>query len=138
MVAEKPRQSFSPEETKKLQAVLDQDPFSTAFTSQSVPSAIEKFVNRGDNVEDLLLRAHFRDVNHKNACVRLLRKAKHFEDKELEEAILNSIAGDPSIGGMRIDILLQAVTGYMKQKMGHDFGKSFRNFMGMGDDNKPG
>jgi hypothetical protein len=132
---------FDPEGRKKLQATLDNDIFDTAFTQQHIAGAIEKFVDRGEKVEDLLLRAHFRDVNHKNACIRLLRKAKHFKDTELEEAILNSIAGDPAIQGLRIDILLQAVTGYLHEKRKNDMGGRLRELFGIKDKdnaNKPG
>ena len=134
---------IDPELKKKLKSILEQDPMSTAFTQQHISSAIEKFVDRGERVEDLWLRSHFRDVNHMNACIRLYRKARHFEDLELQEMILNHMAAYPSIGGMRIDILLQAVTGMLHEKNGRGGGlfSDVKNAMGLGvnnNGNKPG
>ena len=111
-----PTDELNPELKNKLKAILDADPMATAFTQQHISSAIEKFVDRGERVEDLLLRGHFRDVNHMNACIRLYRKARHFEDPELQEMILNHMAAYPAIGGIHIDILLQAVTGLLHEK----------------------
>jgi hypothetical protein len=49
-----------------------------------------------------------------NATIRLYRKAVHFKDTELQEFILNHVAGYPAIGGARIDILLKAVVGQLE------------------------
>lgn len=87
--------------------------FDGAFTSTGASSAIREFVERGEKVEDLLLRGFFRDVNHTNAVVRLYRKAVHFNDKELQQMLLNHCAAYPAIQGQRIDILLKAVVGQM-------------------------
>jgi hypothetical protein len=130
---------WDPEVKKKLQATLDNDIFSNAFSQQHIASAIEKFVDRGNSVEDLLLRSHFRDANHMNSCIRLYRKAKHFEDTELQDMILNHMAAYPSIGGMRIDILLQAVTGFIHEKKKDDNMSKFKNIIGINNNaNKSG
>jgi hypothetical protein len=104
--------------------------FDGAFTSAGAPSAIREFVERGEKVEDLLLRGFFRDANHMNAVVRLYRKAVHFDDKELQQLLLNHAAGYPAIQGQRIDILLKAVVGQMhiEQK---SKGLSLRRAFGM-------
>jgi len=93
---------------------LNSGDFDGAFQGNGIPSAIDKFVERGDKVEDLLLRSHFRSVAHMNATIRLYRKAVHFKDTELQEFILNHVAGYPAIGGARIDILLKAVVGQLE------------------------
>ena len=129
-----PADDLNPEVKNKLKAILDSDPLATAFTQQHISSAIEKFVDRGERVEDLLLRGHYRDVNHMNACIRLYRKARHFEDLELQEMILNHMAAYPSIGGMRIDILLQAVTGMLHEKKKHDAFSGIKDAMGIHSD----
>ena len=136
----KQKPQFEPDVKKSLQAILEKDPFTTAFTQQHISSAIEKFVDRGETVEDLLLRSHFRSVNHMNACVRLYRKAKHFNDQELQDMLLNHMAAYPAIGGLRIDILLQAVAGYLHEKKNRDFGSQLKGALGLGnnDKNKPG
>jgi hypothetical protein len=97
----------------KLKGWLNTGDFDGAFQSAGIPSAIDKFVERGDKVEDLLLRGHFRSVAHMNATVRLFRKSVHFHDNELKEFLLNHIAGYPAIGGARIEILLKAVVGQL-------------------------
>jgi len=97
----------------KLKGWLNAGDFDGAFQGTSIPSAIEKFVERGDKVEDLLLRGHFRSVAHMNGTIRLYRKAVHFKDTELQETILNHVAGYPAIGGARIEILLKAVVGQL-------------------------
>src|ERR1035437_2060656 len=134
---EKPNDELKPEIKKKLKAILDSDPMSTAFSQQHITSANEKFVDRGEKTEDFLLRGFYRDVNHMNACIRLYRKAKHFEDLELQEMILNHMAAYPAIGGMRIEILLQAVTGFLRQKQGTDFGSKIKGALGINND-RPG
>ena len=98
----------------KLKSWLNSGDFDGAFQGNGIPSAIDKFVERGDKVEDLLLRSHFRSVAHMNATIRLYRKAVHFKDVELQEFILNHVAGYPAIGGTRIDILLKAVVGQLE------------------------
>ena len=98
---------------KKLVGWLEHGDFDGAFQGNGIPSAIDKFVERGDKVEDLLLRSHFRSVAHMNATIRLYRKAV-IQDTELQEFILNHVAGYPAIGGARIDILLKAVVGQLE------------------------
>ena len=98
---------------KKLTGFLNAGDFEGAFQGNQIPSAIDKFVERGEKVEDLLLRGHFRSVAHMNATIRLYRKAVHFKDLELQETILNHVAGYPAIGGARIEILLKAVVGQL-------------------------
>ena len=98
----------------KLKSWLNSGDFDGAFQGNGIPSAIDKFVERGDKVEDLLLRSHFRSVAHMNATIRLYRKAVHFKDTELQEFLLNHVAGYPAIGGARIDILLKAVVGQLE------------------------
>lgn len=115
----------------KLQAWLDVGTFDNAFTSPHIASAIEKFVERGEKVEDLLLRGHFRDVDHMNAVIRLYRKAVHFKDKELQALLLNHAAGYPAIGGMRIDILLRAVIGQYNMEQKKGVGHSLRSALGL-------
>ncbi len=109
--------------------------FDGAFTSAGTPSAIREFVDRGEKMEDLLLRAYFRDANHMNAMIRLYRKAVHFNDKELQQLLLNHAAGYPAIQGQRIDILLRAVIGqyHLDQKKQ---GFSLRRAFGL-EDKKP-
>ena len=114
----------------KLDAFLDAGSFDGVFTNQPHASAIEKFVERGDKVEDLLLRGHFRDADHMNALVRLLRKATHFHDSELRDLLLNHAAGYPAIGGLRIDILLRAVVGQLAERQ-RSMGNRLKNALGL-------
>lgn len=113
---------------------LGMDTFGGMFTSQQVASAIEKFVERGEKVEDLILRGHFRSINHMNATMRLYRKAVHFKDTELQALLLNHMAGYPAIDGRRIDILLQAVTGQYPKDRELGIGSRLKRIMGIRDD----
>ena len=99
---------------KKLTGFLNAGDFEGAFQGNQIPSAIDKFVEKGDSLPDMLLRGHFRSVAHMNATIRLYRKAVHFKDLELQELILNHVAGYPAIGGARIEILLKAVVGQLE------------------------
>lgn len=118
---------------KELNDWLGIGTFDNVFQSQQFATALEKFIERGDSVEDLLLRAHFRDVNHLNALIRLYRKAVHYEDDELQKTLLNHAAGYPAIGGLRIDILLQAVCGQTRQKKEQSFGGQLKSALGLGE-----
>lgn len=122
----------------KLQGFLDLGSFDSAFTSPHIASAIEKFVERGEKVEDLLLRGHFRDANHMNSLVRLYRKAVHFHDAELQQLLLNHAAGYPAIGGLRIDILLKAVIGQYNIEKQKGFSHSLRSALGLNGKGKAG
>lgn len=102
-----------------------------AFTTQSMSSAIEKIVERGDKIEDLIMRGKFWDFDHMNAWVRLLRKALHFGDKELETLLMNHLAGCTSVQGERIDILLRAVIGQYQTQKNTTVGGKIKNFLGL-------
>lgn len=122
-----------PEDVNKF---LSLDTFGGMFTSQQVASAIEKFVERGEKVEDLILRGHFRSVNHMNAVMRLYRKAVHFKDTELQALLLNHMAGYPAIGGQRIDILLRAVVGQYGKEKEKGLSGRIKHTLGMDRDDK--
>lgn len=100
---------------KKLKGWLGAGDFDGVFQSSGVPSAIEKFVERGEKVEDLLLRADFRNDAHVNKTILLYTLADKRHHNALKEAIINVVAGRPSINGKRIDILLKAVVGQLQQ-----------------------
>ena len=121
--------------TDKLQAFLDGGSFDGVFTTHQVASAIEKFVERGEKVEDLLLRGHFRDADHMNAVVRLYRKAQHFHDTELQALLLNHAAGYAAIGGQRIEILLKAVVGQLSEHKQRSGGGRLKNALGLNQSN---
>jgi F0F1-type ATP synthase alpha subunit len=120
----------------KLQNFLDIGTFDGAFSTHQMASAIEKFVERGEEVEDLLLRGEFRDVNHMNATIILYSLAKDFNDKVLQEILLNHVAGCPAIEGKRIDILLRAVVGQYGQERKQTIGSKFRKALGLDNENK--
>jgi hypothetical protein len=117
-----------PEDVK---AFLGFDSYKNAFTTQNMSSAIEKLVERGDKIEDLIMRGQFWTSDHMNSWVKLLRKAIHFNDKELEQLLMNHLAGCTSIGGERIDILLRAVIGQYQAQKKTSTGAKIRNFLGM-------
>ena len=119
----------------KLQKFLDVGSFDGVFTTHQVASAIDKFVERGEKVEDLLLRGYYRDANHINAIVRLYRKAVHFHDTELQALILNHAAGYPGIGGDRINILLKAVVGQLNDQRQRSMGSRLKNALGLNQRN---
>lgn len=121
-----------PFDEKKFTSWLGGGDFDGMFQNASMPSAIEKFVDLGERVEDLFLRADFRDTAHAMATVRLLRKAIHFHDNELKEMILNATAAHPAIRGKRIDILKECVIGQLKQEEKKSAGSRMRSLI-MGD-----
>jgi hypothetical protein len=116
---------------KHLEKFLDTGTWDDELSSTHMPSAIEKFVERGEKVEDLLLRGHFWSRDHANAFVRLLRKAVHFKDEELQTMLLNHAAAIPSVNGERIDILLRAVVGAYGQPKKESIGGKFRKAIGL-------
>ena len=118
-----------------VKAFIDTDSFKGAFTTQQMGTAIEKIVERGDKIEDLIMRGQFWDVDHMNSWTRLLRKAVHFKDAELEQLLMNHLAGCTSVGGERIDILLRAVIGQYQAERKTSFGGKLRNFLGMDKQN---
>lgn len=123
-------------DTKKLDAFIDSDSFGGIFTSHQLASAIDKFVERGETIEDLIIRGDFRNVTYKNSVMRLRRKAEHFHDKELSTLILNVIAGDVAIGGKRIDILKQAVIGQIEGERKRNIGNRVQGWLGGKKDNE--
>jgi hypothetical protein len=122
--------SGEPDTTKKLESWLNRGTFDGIFTSQQVASAIEKFVDPGDKIEELLLRGDFRAVTHLNSLLRLNRKAEHFHDKELETLLHNHMAGYPALGGQRIKILLSAVVGQLQNDKEHSMGNRVKGLLG--------
>ena len=71
-----------------------------------------------------------------NATVRLYRKAVHFRDPELQEFVLNHVAGYPAIGGARIDILLKAVVGQLDAEKEKKNGRLRNILLGNQEDKK--
>jgi hypothetical protein len=122
--------SGEPDTTKKLESWLNRGTFDGIFTSQQVASAIEKFVDPGDTIKELLLRGDFRAVTHLNSALRLNRKAEHFHDKELETLLHNHMAGYPALGGQRIRILLSAVVGQLNNDKEHNLGNRVKGLLG--------
>lgn len=118
-----------------VKAVLGTDVFKGAFSTQQMSSAIEKLVERGDKIEDLIMRGDFWSQDHMNSWVRLLRKALHFQDKELEQLLMNHLAGCTAISGKRIDILLRAVVGQYNAEKNTSTGSKLRRFLGMDEKN---
>ncbi len=100
---------------KKLKGWLGAGDFDGVFQSSGVPSAIEKFVEAGKDYPDMALRADFRNDAHVNKTVILYALAEKRHHTALKEAIMNVVAGRPSIGGKRIEILLKAVVGQLQQ-----------------------
>jgi hypothetical protein len=119
-----------PETRKKLESWLNRGSFDGIFTTQQVASAIEKFVDPGEKIEELLLRGDFRAVTHLNSLLRLNRKAEHFNDKELETLLHNHMAGYPALGGQRIKVLLQAVVGQLKNDKERSLGNRVKGILG--------
>ena len=105
------------------------------FTGQKMSSAIDKFVERGDEVEDLILRSDFTDVDQGVAWIRQLRKARHYKDKEYEDMLMNYISMLPAIHARRIKDLKDAVIGAHSVQEGKSFGSKLRQWAGM---DKPG
>jgi len=95
----------------KLKSWLNDGDFDGAFQGNQIPSVIEKFVERGEKIEDLLLRAEFRDDKHVNKTVLLMTDSIHFKYAEFQESIINAIAARPSIKGNRMLMVLKAVIG---------------------------
>src|SRR4030042_541954 len=119
-----------PEARKNLDSWLGRGSFDGIFTSQQLASAIEKFVDPGEKIEELLLRGNFRTVTHLNSLLRLNRKAEHFNDKELETLLHNHMAGYPPLGAERINVLLQAVIGQLKQNKEKSMGNRLKGLLG--------
>ncbi len=117
-----------------IKAFLDFDNIRNTFTTQNVTSAIEKLVDPGKDTKDLIMRAHFWDFDYKTAWTCLLALAKHFDDKELEELLMNVAAGDAAVGGYRIELLVQSVIGRLDPQRKMGFGDKLRNWAGMGKD----
>jgi len=117
-------------DTKKLDAFIDSDNLGGLFLSHALPSAIDKFVERGDTFEDLIIRADFRNTTYKNACMRLYRKMVHFHCPEGKTLIINLIAGDVAEKGKRIDILKQAVIGQLENERRQSVGNRIQGWLG--------
>jgi hypothetical protein len=120
-------------DTKKLDAFIDSDTFGNLFLSHQIASAIEKFVDRGETFEDLIIRGDFRNTTYKNATMRLHRKGVHFHDSEIIALIINLVAGDVAEKGKRIDILKQAVIGQLEAERKQGFGGALRGWLGGGN-----
>jgi len=116
-------------ELKKLKGFLNAGDFEGAFQSSGVPSAIEKFVERGETFADLSMRADFRGDRHVNNLVLLYADAVHFEHKELQEAIINVVAARTSINAKRIETLLKAVVGQLEQEKSKSAGSRLRSMV---------
>lgn len=127
----------NPDLSPKLKKFLNTGTFDNAFTTQQMSTAIDKLVEIGDEARGLFLRTVFIDFDHKAATIRLLRKAVHFKDKELEDMIMNDMAATPAIGGHRTEQLVDAVIGQHnlnnQQKKG--FWAGLKDKLAMGDGN---
>ena len=116
----------------EVKAILGLDSFKGAFTNQNMSTALEKLVDPGEKTKDLIMRAHYWDFDYKTAWMCLLWLAKHFHDNELEELLMNTAAGDTSVGGYRIELMVQAVIGQRDQERKKSVGDRLRNWAGMG------
>ncbi len=103
------------EVAKKLLGELNSGSFEAVFTAQEVVSAIKMFVDPGEQLKDIFMRADFADDEQALAASRHNAKCKDFHDKIGEEEIHNTVAARVSIKGKRVDILLKGVTGGQAQ-----------------------
>lgn len=124
-----------PELTPEIKKFLNTGTFDGAFTTPQMSQAIDKFVERGDKTEDLILRSEFPDYDTMIAWNILFRKAKQYGDSGFEEFLMNYAASVPAIGGKRIAILLDAVIGQHQQEQKKSGSNWFKRVMGMGVDN---
>jgi hypothetical protein len=129
------QQEITPEQkevAKKLLGQLNSGSFDAVFTAQEVVSAIKMFVDPGDTMDDLFMRADFADDEQALAAARHSAKCKEFGDKFGEQEIHMTAAGRVSIGGKRVDILLRGVTGNQAQA-GHktQFGDRVKKAAGL-------
>ena len=125
---------FDPTVVEKLQKTLNISDFDGAFASQHLASAIEKFVERGDKLEDLILRGDFPSEEKLLNILLLYADAEDFECDWLKKLLMNLMAGYPAIQGKRIDILKQAVIGQLDSDRKR---RSLKSMMGMGEDRPP-
>jgi hypothetical protein len=95
----------------KLAGELNSGSFDQVFTAQEVISAIKMFVDPGESLEGLLMRADFADDEQAMAATRHAAKCTDFHDKVGEQELHNTVAARVSIKGKRVEILLKGVTG---------------------------
>lgn len=105
---------------KKLAGELNSGSFDAVFTAQEVVSAIKMFVDPGENIDDLLMRAEFADDEQAMAAVRHAAKCADFHDKVGTDELHHAIAARVSIKGRRVDILLKGVTGGQSSSPKHN------------------
>ena len=95
----------------KLAGELNSGSFDQVFTAQEVISAIKMFVDPGESLEGLLMRADFVDDEQAMAATRHNAKCEDFHDKVGIQELHNTVAARVSIKGKRVEILLKGVTG---------------------------
>lgn len=84
-------------------------PLSTMYRARGGSSAIDKFVEPGEDIVRLLMRCDFLTQDQCTAAGLYLGACRHFHATELEEELLMFLAAQTSIKGKRADILLRAV-----------------------------
>lgn len=103
--------------TKKKLPELDASTFQNAFRAgQGGFSAIRAMVERGEQPEDLFLRANFpskRKDGHRLliAYVHHVAKCRSFHDETAEEEAMNFMAGLPAVDNERMNQVERAIIG---------------------------
>lgn len=100
------------------------------FTSQKMSSAIDKFVERGDNPEDLTMRSDFPSYQHGVAWCYLLNLSKKRKSTTMEKMLTDYLAMLPAINAKRIKDLKDAVIGAHSQES-KTFGSKFMQMVGL-------
>jgi hypothetical protein len=101
--------------------------FSHAFMHHEMASAVNMLVKRGEDVNDLWMRAHFpsgRKPGHiqviATACVAA--KAAEFSSNIVEDEVMNVMAGFTAVDNERVELLVKAIIGDESFKAGKNKG----------------
>jgi len=87
------------------------------FNQSQMPSVIKEFVHPGKDPGELLMRCVFKDAKEANAAILYLAKCEEFNLARHKRLLLHKLAATTSIGGERVRMLLQAVTGIISPEM---------------------
>ena len=96
---------------QKVDNMLSHDAFDNMFSGRQMASALEKFTEPGKTPRELLMRDEFDSEDQMTDLVILNWLAIHFSCLELQNLILDKMAGLVSIHGKRMQMVKEAVMG---------------------------
>jgi len=129
-------------EIDELRRTINRGSIESAFSTQSMPSAIRYLVEPGDEVRQLLMRVILPNKQTAGlvrsiAAMHHLAKCQEFGDAQGEDELMNVLASSVSVVGTGRNELVDAIIGEHRKRVEGGFKEKLQKLAGIGEhDNK--